>query len=378
MEQTKETKSKEENDMKKTDISTIRLNNQQIATTKFNAVKDLVGWMGVMQAQDYAMAKWAIGVRLPNTTDQAVETAITNGEILRTHLLRPTWHFVSADDIRWMLELTARRVKAFMKSSHEEHELSGTIFNKSKVIMEKALRGGNHLTREEIRVELTEAGIDNNYYRLSHLLAWAELDGLVCSGSTKEGKPTYALLEERVLKTKPLTKEEALAALAKKYFSSHSPATLQDFAWWSGLPAGDANLALELVKPDFISEEIDSQTYWSAIPFSIPKKDKEAVYFLPAYDEFIISYKDRSASLPFENHTKTVSNNGIFRPVIVVNGQVTGIWKRTIKKDKVIVETEFFKQPNQIQNSLIEKAANQFGHFIELKTEINQYFNQPD
>jgi len=364
--------------MNKTNISTLRLISQQIASTKFNTVKNLVAWMGVMQAQDYDMAKWAIGGRLPNTTDQAVETAITNSEILRTHLLRPTWHFVSADDIYWMLELTARRVKASMKSRHEQLELSNAILYKSNAIMEKALRGGHHLTREEILTELTKAGIDNYNNRLSHLLAWAELDGLICSGATKAGKPTYALLEERVLKTKPLTQEEALAALAKKYFSSHGPATLQDFAWWSGLSAGEAILALKLVKPDLISEEIDSQTYWSTKSFSIPKNDKEAVYLLPAYDEFIISYKDRSAALLFENHAKTVSSNGIFRPVIVVNGKVTGIWKRTIKKDKVIVETEFFKQPNQIQNSLIEKAANQFGHFIELKTEINQHFNQPD
>jgi hypothetical protein len=352
------------------DIAKIRLISQQIAATKFKSVKAIVGWMGAMQAQDYAMAKWAIGVRLPNSTDQAIETAINNGEIIRTHLLRPTWHLVSADDIYWMLELTAPQIKASLKSRHKELELSEAVFTKSNTIIEKALRSGKHLVREELLAKLGKAKIATDENRASHLLLRAELDGIVCSGATKAGKQTYTLLEERFPKAKPLTKDEALAKLAKKYFTSHCPATSQDFVWWSGLSVGEAKHALEMVKSDFVSETIDAQTYWITNAFSIPKAGKEFVYLLPAYDEFIISYKDRSASLPLENHNKTVSNNGIFRPTIVINGQVTGMWKRTIKKDNVIVETEFFKQANKTTKSLIEKAAIRFGYFLEKKTEI--------
>lgn len=360
--------------MSLTDIAHMRLISQQIAETKFKTIKELVGWMGAMQAQDYAMVKWAIGVRLPNPTDQAVETAINNGEIIRTHLLRPTWHLVSAADIYWLLELTAPQIKASLKSRHKELGLSETIIMKSNSVIEKALSGGKHLTREALRAELGKVEIATDDNRLSHLLLRAELDGLVCSGVIKAGKQTYTLLAERVPKTKPLTKEEALANLAKKYFTSHGPATLQDFVWWSGLPVSEARHALEMVKLDFVSETIASQTYWLTNFFSFSMTDKELVYLLPAFDEFIISYKDRSASLPFENHTKTVSNNGIFRPVIVVNGQVTGIWKRTIRKDKVIVETEMFKQPGKTTMDLIEQAAIQFGHFLEKKPEINHKF----
>ena len=354
--------------MNLTDIAKIRLISQQIAGTKFKTAKDIVAWMGAMQAQDYAMVKWAIGVRLPNATDRVLETAIDNGEIIRTHLLRPTWHLVSADDIYWMLELTAPQIKASLKSRHNELELSEAIFTKSNASIEKALRDGKQLTREELIAKLGKAKIATDDNRSSHLLLRAELDGIVCSGATKGGKQTCALLAARVPKTKPLTKEEALAKLAKKYFTSHCPATLQDFVWWSGLSVGEAKHALEMIKADFVSETIDAQTYWLADFFSIPKAGKESVYLLPAFDEFIISYKDRSASLPFENHNKTISNNGIFRPVIVVNGQVTGIWKRTIKKDQVMVETEFFKQPNKATKSLVEKAAIQFGDFLEKKT----------
>lgn len=346
------------------DIANIRLFSHQIAETKFGTAKDVVDWMGAMQAQDYAMAKWAIGVRLPNSTDQVVEAAINNGEIIRTHLLRPTWHFVTAGDIYWMLELTAPQIKASIKSRQKQLELSETILAKSNAVIEKALRGGKSLIREEIIAELEKAKIATNENRASHLLLCAELEGTICSAAIKGGKQTYALLEERVPQKKHLTKEEALASLAKKYFTSRCPATLQDFVWWSGLSVNDAKHALETVKSDFIPETINSQTYWLANSFSLPETDKTSVYLLPAFDEFMISYKNRSAALPFGSQSKAVSNNGIFRPMIVVNGQVTGIWKRTLKKDKVIVETECFQKLDKTTKGLIGKASMQYKHFV--------------
>jgi hypothetical protein len=351
-------------------LASIRLISQQIAATNFKTPKQIVAWMGAMQAQDYAMVKWAIGIRLPNSTEQIIETAIHNGDIIRTHVLRPTWHIVSADDIPWMLALTAPRVKAAMKLRRQELGLSESILAKSNAVLEKALHGGKHCTREELVAELAKAKIATDENRASHLFAWAELDGILCSGGTQAGKPTYALLEERVPKTKALTREEALAKLAQKYFASHAPASLQDFVWWSGLSVSDAKHGLEMVKSGFVSESIDSKTYWLPNSFSMPKKDHETVYLLPAFDEFLISYRDRSAALPFENHTKTVSSNGIFRPMVVVNGQVTGIWKRTIKKDKVLVETELFTPLNPTTQSLIAKAAIGYGRFLEKKVEI--------
>jgi hypothetical protein len=350
--------------MNSANIATVRLISQQIAETKFGTAKDLVDWMGAMQAQDYAMAKWAIGARLPNSTDQEVETAINNGDIIRTHLLLPTWHFVTAGDIYWMLELTAPQIKTSLKSRQKQLELSEATLAKSNEVIEKALSGGKSLIREEIIAELEKAKIATNENRASHLLLCAELEGIICSGAIKRGKQTYALLEERVPQKKHLTKEEALASLAKRYFTSRCPATLQDFIWWSGLSAKDAKHALEMVKSDFIPETIDSQTYWLANSFSLPKTDNRSVYLLPAFDEFIISYKNRSAVLPFGNQNKAISDNGIFRPMIVVNGQITGIWKRTLKKDKVIVATECFQKLDKATTGLIGKASLQYERFV--------------
>ena len=360
------------NTMNLTDIANRRLINQQIQQPQFESVKKLVDWMGALQAQDYGIAKWAIGVRIPNATDQIIETAIDNGEIIRTHLLRPTWHFVSADDIYWMLALRAAPIKASFQSRFKQLGLSESIFAKSNLVLENLMRGGKHLTREELLPELIKAGISIDENRASHLLVQAELDGLVCSGATKGKKLTYALLEERVPRTSLPTKEEALAKLAKKYFSSHGPATLPDFVWWSGLSVNDAMHALEMVKLDLSSKTVEAQTYWFSNFQSSQQTDNDVAYLLPAYDEFIISYKDRQAALPFENFSKAVSNNGIFRPIVVVNGQVTGIWKRTIKKDKVLMETGLFQPPDQTNIRLIEKAAMQYENFMGMEIEIKR------
>jgi hypothetical protein len=352
-----------------TDIVNIRLISQRIAKSRIERVKDNVEWMGAIQAQDYEMAKWAVGVRLPTSTNRSVEAAISRGEILRTHLLRPTWHFVSAEDIYWMLALSAPGIKASIRSREKDLELTGSVLAQSDAVIEKALQGGKHLTRAELQSALENAGIATGRNRLSHFLLRSELDGIACSGEVKAGKQTYALLEQRAPRTAPIPKEEAIAKLAKTYFMSRGPATLQDFVWWSGLSTAEAKQGLETVKADFLSETIRGSTYWFFGSSPIPSPHDGCVYFLPAYDEFILSYADRSAALQFEDLNKAVSNNGIFRPVIVVDGQVAGIWKRTIKNDKVSVETFYFRHPDQKTTSLIENAAEQYGQFLDKKTE---------
>lgn len=358
--------------MKLADIAHIRLFSQQISGTNFNTVKDIVGWMGAMQAQDYSMAKWAIGARLPGSTEETVEAAIDRGEILRTHLLRPTWHFVSADDIYWMLELTAPQIKARLKYRHKQLELTEKIVARSSSIIENALAGGRHLTREELITELEKAKIATDNSRMYHLMLRAELDGVVCSGAPGGKKQIYALLRERVPEQKTLNRDEALAKLAYKYFSSRCPATLQDFVWWSGLSVTQAKHALEMIKSNFVSEKTGSQTYWLSNSFSIPANpEQKSVHLLPAFDEFIISYKDRTASLPLENHQKAVSNNGVFWPIIVVNGKVAGTWKRTITKEHIIVETDFFQSSDQATWRLLEKACTAFGNFLNKRAALH-------
>ena len=351
-------------------ISTLRLQNQQIAATNFRTVKELVGWMGAMQAQDYNQAKWAIGARLPHLTEEQIESAFNQGEIFRTHLMRPTWHFVSADDIYWLLELTAKQIKSTTKSRNRDLGLTEAVLEKSKEVLIKSLEGNRALTREELSDQLNLAGINTYEQRLPHILMEAEIDGIICSGGIQGKKQTYALLAERVLVKKAFSKDEALALLAKKYFTSHGPATLPDFVWWSGLPIADARKALEMNKATLISETIGTDTYWFADSVYLPSSPPDSVYLLPAFDEYLISYKNRSSAITLEDHTKAISNNGIFRPVIVVNGQISGLWKRTTKKDTVLIELDHFRPHSKKEIGLIEKAAESFGYFSGKKTEV--------
>jgi hypothetical protein len=351
------------------DITNIRLTNQLLAGTSLKTPKEIVGWMGAMQAQDYAMSKWAIGVRLPNSSDEMVQDAVDKGEIIRTHLLRPTWHLVSADDIYWMLELSGPRVKAFIKPRIRQLEITDELFLKSNHIIEKALAGNNHLTREELVTIIQQAKVNTNDLRGLHFLMNAELEGIICNGITRNKNQTYALLDERIAKSASLNKDEALAKLAKTYFQSHGPATLADFTWWSGLAAIEARNALEMVKSIFVPETIDTHTYWMSNSISIEKNIKPA-YLLPAFDEFLISYKDRSAAIALDKQSKVFTNNGIFKPVIVENGQVSGTWKRTIKKDKIIIETYHFTAQSEASKKRIEKAAKLYGDFLGKRVEI--------
>ena len=353
-----------------TDPARYRLYSQQIVESRFKRPKDLVGWMGAMQAQDFAMVKWGIGVRLPNVSETEIERAIDKGEIIRTHLLRPTWHCVSADDIYWMLELTAPKIKASMKSRHRELELDHAVIAKSKKIIEKALGRTKCLIREDLIAECEKGLIPTDNNRASHLLMLAELDGLVCSGELKGRKQTYALLEDRVPKTQSLSRHEALARLATKYFTSHGPASLRDFVWWSGLSVVDAKLALEAVKPAFLSETVGSQTYWFADSKCVSVSSREEVHLLPAFDEFIISYTDRSSSLRNMDHAKAIFNNGIFRPVVIVNGRVEGTWKRTLEKGRVVIRLEPFDRPSKQRLRMIQEASERYGTFLEKEIEL--------
>ena len=337
------------------DVSKCRLLNHQLTAGKFKKPNDLVAWMGALQAQDYAMATLAVGIRVPGTTDKTIETAIDRGEIIRTHVLRPTWHLVSAKEAGWMLDLTAPHIKASLRSRHRELQLTPEIFKRGLKIMEKALSADEYLTREELVHRLEKGKVVTHDQRAAHIRLYGELDKIICSGPQRGKKNTYALFARRILKTRKLTREEALIRLIAQYFTSHGPATLQDLIWWSGLPVADARKGIELIKNDFHSQKIGAQTYWfKDVPAGLGSATN-SIHLLPAFDEFIIAYKDRTACLPAKNQSIAISSNGIFRPVIVYNGQVIGLWKRTTAKNKTLIETQLFSATTARQNKNLKQ-----------------------
>ena len=235
--------------------------NQHLASPRFTDPADIVYYMGAIQAQDYTGAKWAIAQRLKGATDHSIEKAFTNGEIIRTHLMRPTWHFVHPLDIRWMLELTAPRVMAIAGTQHRQLQLDNAIFSKCEKAIFQAMQGGKQLMRDEIAEALQHAGVETNELRFIHIMMQMELIGLVCSGGRQGRQFTYALLDDRVPPVKSMDKQEVLAALAERYFAAHGPATLRDYVWWSGLTVTDAKAGLEMVKHKLSSGISDGNTY---------------------------------------------------------------------------------------------------------------------
>ncbi|MCL4394544.1 MAG: winged helix DNA-binding domain-containing protein [Chloroflexi bacterium] len=327
-----------------------------------------MSYLGAIQAQDYLAAKWAVGQRLWHGTDAAVEKAFTDGKILRTHVLRPTWHFVVPADIRWMLELTGPSINARSAYYHRRLELDDAAFSRSRKIITRALQGGKHLTRSELADALSTHGIAvDNLLRLAYIIGRAESDGIVCSGPRHGKQFTYALLDERVPATRTFQRDEALAELAKRYFSSRGPATLQDFVWWSGLPASDAKVGLELVQSQLGHEHVDDKKYWFRPDISRVQNRAHTLLLLPNFDEYIVGYTDRS--LIFETtHTPQLDAraNPLFQHTIAIDGKIVGTWKREIHRESVKVTPKVFQKLTHAQGRALAQETVRYGGFLEL------------
>lgn len=322
-----------------------------------------------MQAQDFVMAKTAIGKRLYNVTDAMIQSAFDNGEILRTHVLRPTWHFVVAEDIYWMLALSGKKIETSLKKRHAQLHITEKMITKSSTIMAKVLAGNVHMTREELIGEFEKKDVSCDSYQMYHMLMLAELDGAICSGVMKGKKQTYALLKERVKNHKKYSREESLALLAQRYFTSHGPATVQDFAWWSWLSLTDAKKSIALAERSLKSYRVDDITYWSSA-----SRDQilsgDTVHLLPAFDEFVISYRNRKILLKEQENSKVISSNGIFKPIVVANGQVIGVWSRSVKRAKIIVRIELFRPMSQKIKNLIAQEVEAYGRYMNKIVEM--------
>lgn len=351
------------------DILRHRLYNEQLTKPRFTNPEDVVSWLGAMQAQDYPGAKWALGQRLSEATDNSIEHAFTEGKILRTHVLRPTWHFVHPRDIRWMLELTGPRVSKAMATYNKQLELTDEVFKKAQNIFIKFLEGKKQLTRQELKTELDRAGIITNVQRLAHLVMQAELDGVIVSGPVRGKQFTYMLMDERVPNIKELNHDEALVTLTKRYFMSHGPAQIKDFVWWSGLTVVDAKKGLEMLGKE-ISKEVIAEKEYYFYPGS-PPPISERVYLLPNYDEYTIAYKDRNAFYDKSSGISIYSMGALTYPhVITYQGKVIGTWRRELKKDSLIVIPNFPKKPSKNVLGKIEEAADRYGKFLSQKVEL--------
>jgi hypothetical protein len=348
-----------------------RLHNQHLTASPFEHPAEAVQWLVAVQAQDFAGAKWALGLRLRGATDDEVEQAFADGAILRTHLLRPTWHFVTPADIHWLLALTAPRVHAANAPYYRKLELDQDLLGRSRRALAQALQGGNHLTRDELRGVLEAVGINSaGQLRMSYIMMHAELDGLVCSGPRRGKQFTYALLDERAPQTKLLQRDVALVELARRYFASRGPATEQDFAKWSGLTLTEARMGLEGVKAHLHGEVVDGQTYWFAPSPAAAHQPAPTAYLLSIYDGYISGYKDWTALGSAEHAAKLVALDNALTAIIVVDGQIVGTWKRALRKSTVVITADIFRELTDAERQAVVTAAHHYGAFLGLSVTL--------
>lgn len=301
-----------------------RLHNQKLSDAGCRRAADVVRRLGAVQAQEFRPAKWALGLRAAGVTEADVDAAFDRGLILRTHVMRPTWHFVPAADIRWMLELTGPAVSRRMAPYNRKLELDAALFARSHDAVARALEGGRFLTRTELAEVLARAGIHARSQRLGHLMLQAELDRVICSGPRRGRHQTYALFDERAPRAVSLPRDEALAELAWRYFRSHGPATLRDFSWWSGLPMADVRAAVALTGTRLRETVIEGRRCWHAARSD--SRSGTGTHLLPIYDEYLIAYRERDDVI--HPTARAHATPDLYGNWVIVDGRLAGTWRQ--------------------------------------------------
>ena len=342
-----------------------RLINQSIAAPRCSTPEEVVALLGAVQAQDYAAALWAIGLRA-GITEATVEQAIAARKIIRSWPMRGTLHFVAAADIHWILDLLAPRTIASRAGQMRDAELDTATISRCEKLFVRNLSGSRQLTRDAMMDLLEQNKISTGNQRGYHILWRLALEKLICFGPRAGKQHTFVLLDEWVPASRKLDREAALAEIARRYFSSHGPATVQDFTWWAGMKVTDARAALESVAVELEPVKIDGNEYW--MPRKSSKKiqaSAEDGFLLPGFDEYFLGYTDRSAVLHPKHMEKLVPNkNGRFLSTIVLNGQTVGTWDRMIEKGKLAIELAPFTRLTKAQKERIAIAANRYSEFL--------------
>ncbi|MCA9918633.1 MAG: AlkZ family DNA glycosylase [Anaerolineales bacterium] len=354
------------------DIALRRLRYQHLAAAPLAEPVDVVRWLTAVQAQDYYGALWSLGQRLKTSDEAQLDAAFNTGAILRTHLLRPTWHFVAPEDIRWLLQLTGPRVHQRCGTGYRQLELDDATRQRCHQIIIQALAGGKHLTRHELGQALVQAGIQHaaTGRRLTYIVMSAELDGVLCSGPRRGKQFTYALLEEWVPPAPEKTAVEALAELTRRYFQSHGPATVHDFANWSGLTVGDGRIGLDLVQKELEHTTINEQTYWFSPKIPATRTEPPRAYILSVFDEYFIGYKDRRAIANQQVTTELGNLGNGLTYILVLDGQIIGSCRRTVQSKSVTIEMNNFLPLNPAAKQAVAHAAQQLGKFLDLTVDL--------
>jgi hypothetical protein len=348
-----------------------RLANQRLSRSDHGTPADAVAWLGAVQAQDYPAARWALGLRANGVTDADVERAFNEGTILRTHVLRPTWHFVTPRDIRWLLGLTGPRVFALNAYWCRKNGLDRKTLRRARGVLERTLGDGAYHTRSELAAVLDRAGIAAEGQRLAYVMMDAELEQVVCSGPRRGKQFTYALLDERAPKARVLKTDEALGEITRRFFTSHGPATVKDFVWWSGLTVTDVRRGIEIAGRSVVRESVADLTYWHGGCDSTLLRAAPSAHLLPNYDEYLIAYKDRGHVVAAADAVRWGSGVNAYAHWLVIDGRFAGIWRRVERPTGIGVTVVPFRPLTVANQRALASAAKRYSRFLNAPVELS-------
>ncbi|MBN9658822.1 MAG: AlkZ family DNA glycosylase [Acidobacteria bacterium] len=340
------------------EIALLRLHNHSLWTQSESQPAGLLRRLGAVQAQEFAYAKWSIGQRTSGATHEHIQQAYAAGAVLRTHVLRPTWHFVHPADIRWLVDLTAPRIRILNGFTQREHGIEESMLRRSNAVLAKALKGGHHLTRTELAAKLAAARLPSAGVPLAYLVMHAELSKLICSGTMRGKQHTYALMDEWVPAAPSIARDEALAELARRYFVTRGPATVRDFAVWSSLTLAEARRGLQAVQPALERIQADAREYWLAPMESSFSMKTPRIDFVQCYDEYIMSYSESRDVLGV---------GALERPELVhfilLDGHRIGRWRHQLGKGEAEVQTSLDRPLKAREAAALQSAIRRYQQF---------------
>jgi hypothetical protein len=347
------------------EIARRRLHNQHLWGDPRRTPADVVQRLAAMQSQEFAYAKWSVAQRAQGASDAAMDEALASGTILRIHVLRPTWHFVRPADIRWLLKATAPRIQALNAHYYRKCELDDQVFAKTNGLLAKVLAGGRQRTRQELVAVLERAGIEASGVRLAYVLMRAELDAVICSGARRGKQHTYAAFDERVPRAKTLDRDQALAELARRYFSSRGPATLKDFVTWASLTIADGTRGLESIRPTLEQEVVDGRSYWFTSSTAPAAPKSPVIDLVQGYDEYVMSYSESKDVLFGSRRRQSRARSATtFLHAILLDGQLAGHWRHALERKAVVVETSLDRPLVRAEARALDAAVERYGRFM--------------
>jgi hypothetical protein len=338
-----------------------RLRNQLLAGNGLASPVEVVRWMGAMQSQEKAIARWSVAQRTADGDADAVDQALADGSIIRTHVLRPTWHYVAADDLRWMLELTGPRVHQVNGHYYRQLGIDAALTKRIRGVLERALRDGEALTRAELAERM--AWVSPEQRKSNYLLMVAELDLVICSGPPRGKQQTYALVDARAPRARSLPRDQALAELATRYFQSHGPATLKDLTWWSSLTMADARRAVEAAGLERIV--VREREYWTTGDVRPARPRAPAAHLIQGYDEYVVAYRESKDVFGGAPSAAPIAGRSTpFLHAVVLDGRVIGHWRTAQRARGVAVEMHLGAKPDAKQARALEAAVARYSRFL--------------